>query len=107
METISLKKVTVVVTACTVGAFMVNAKEDDKVSVETQKLEQVAHNSQQPIAFKILIEKLDKDANGLLSLEELNADKNELLIKSFKTLDSNKDSNISEAEYNTFVTTAL
>jgi len=92
MKNISLINVSIlVVTAAFVSNF-VNA--EDKLT--KSKNEQVKYSD--------LIANLDTDKNGLLSQTETLASKNKVLQGTFKKIDLNGDEQISEQEFNHFVT---
>lgn len=105
MEAISLKKVTAIVSICTFGAFMVNAESSKNEVAEVMKTAEVKQVVNAPITFKALIEKFDKDANGLLSVAELTTSQSDKLLKVFTQMDSNGDSGVSEKEYNQYIAT--
>lgn len=106
MEAISLKKVTAIVSICTLGVFLVNAKENDI----TQLVEKTAPLAEKVVSqvgqFEELIKLFDKDNNGLLSQSELTESGKELLIKSFSDIDTNADLGVSQEEFNQFLSIA-
>lgn len=107
MEPISLKKVTAVVSICTMGAFFVNANEPvalkaspelkDSVKKVTQKV------TQKLSQFDQLVKKYDVDNNGELSQTEIKVSKNTDLIAAFTQIDANADAGISAKEYQQYV----
>ncbi len=106
MEAISLKKVTAIVSICTLGAFLVNAKEND-ISQVVEKTAPLAEKVVSQVGkFEELIKLFDKDNNGLLSQSELTKSGKELLIKSFSDIDTNADLGVSLEEFNQFLSIA-
>lgn len=109
MNNVSLLKLSGLVVAaafasCTVGAVeklddVATAKVDAaKVNVQTQ-----AVKASDVVDGKVLFAPLDKDQNGVISAEELDTAKNELLQKEFDKIDANKDKGISEEELNLYL----
>lgn len=104
METISLKKVTAIVTLCTIGSYLANANANETSSKSAEKNISVkAVNNSKNIAFAPLVKQFDVDNNGLLSAAEVKASKEKSLINHFSEIDLNTDAGISEAEYNQYI----
>lgn len=101
MNNVSLLKLSGLVIAaafasCTVGAV-------EKVDAEKVSIEKVAVTVNEVVDSKVLFAPLDQDKNGVISAEELDTAKNELLQKEFKNIDANQDKGISEEELNAYL----
>ena len=106
MKNISLLKVTAFVVTAAFGSNFVNA--DDKVNqaieqanAEAPKVEASAVAEQ--LQFSSLLEKLDNDKNGTLSVSEVSANQSKLLLEEFTKMDVNQDKEIDETEYNNYL----
>ncbi len=98
MKNISLVKVTFMVVVAALASSFVSADED-----VNKTLEQAQEILAPQIEFSELIEKLDSDKNGMLSEEEVSVTQSKLLQEEFKKMDNNKDKQIDEAEYNSYL----
>ncbi|MFT4725340.1 MAG: hypothetical protein ACI9O3_001015 [Colwellia sp.] len=111
MNSISLTKVTLLVGTCALASYFVNA--GDKVaSLDIPIAEQAGIK---PVATKMLsvdnvakstpaiLTQFDEDKNGLLNEAEVIASKDEKLVKHFKDIDKNSDTEISASELKTYL----
>jgi len=96
----SLIEVSLVVMGAALAAFIVDAKEPVEInsleSVKTVEVAEVKTN------FSQLIAKFDADKNGTLNKSEVAKSKNDVLMRNFKTIDTNKDESISTQELKDF-----
>ena len=99
MKNINLSTITALVIA---SALTTNVYAEGEVKTETQPQAEVVKIEKQP-GFSALIEKLDSNKNGTLSLEEISVAQNKVLQAEFNNIDANQDLQIDEAEYNRFV----
>jgi phosphoribosylcarboxyaminoimidazole (NCAIR) mutase len=114
MNSISLKKVTLLVGTCALASYFVSA-EDNVASLEVPAVEQVVTK---PAATKVLsadklvkvdksiptlLTQLDHDKNGSLNEAEVIASKDDQLVKHFKDIDKNADAEISEVELKSYL----
>lgn len=100
MSKTSLIEVSLVVMGAALAAFIVDAKEPVAIntleSVKTVEVAEVKTN------FSQLIAKFDTDKNGTLNKSEVANSKNDVLMRNFKTIDTNKDASISTQELKDF-----
>jgi len=109
MNHISLKKVTLLVSTCVLASYFVSA--DEKVtSLNTPTIEAVSAkvaSDSLSIAIKdipALLTKFDSNKNGLLNKAEVATSKSEMLVKHFKDIDQNADTEISIVELQHYFT---
>jgi len=98
MKNVSLLKVTFMVVVAALASNLVNADDDVQKTIEHAKPIIVPQ-----IQFSELIEELDSDKNGMLSEEEVSVTQSKVLQEEFKKMDTNEDSQIDEAEYNSYL----
>lgn len=111
MESISLKKMTLVVVLCAAGGFLVNANEspnqvdenkaknDVVTKAEKQSTETLTKADKESPVFARLLKKSDKNKDGSLSKAELTEALDSQLIAVFDKIDTNKDLLITEQEF--------
>lgn len=93
MNKASLIEVTGIVLVAAFATFIVDAKQPEEVS----KLAK-ANTSVKQTDFSYIVTKFDADQNGLLSKSEIEASKNDVLMRNFKAIDANQDESISTEE---------
>lgn len=110
MNSISLTQVSAFVVAVSMASFLVNADDalahshDDNTTAQTEDsaaIEEMVEVEESNDRFTFT--SLDTDKNGKLSQQEVNAGKNNWLVKSFKQIDSNEDESLTEQELVDFV----
>ncbi len=104
MKNISLTKVSVMVFTAITASFIVNA--NDSAIANESFIEVAAIDQSKQKIDKIAFNAIDTDKNGLLSLEEVMASNNQVLVTSFKKIDSNADSSVSQQELTSFLATS-
>jgi hypothetical protein len=105
MKNISLIKVTaIVITVGFASNFVYAENKVDKAidKVQTDVAEIVEEAKQ--VNFPDLLKELDSDKNSKLSQTEVSADKNTILQEEFNKMDLNKDKQIDELEFNSYIT---
>lgn len=104
MTTINLAKIILSVAFATVATFSVNANE-----ILSEKAEATIESSAslQAETFSQLLSAFDADKDGALSEVELSTSNNDALKIAFKSLDANKDANISEDEFSAYISQKL
>jgi len=116
MNNISLMKVTFAVALATLGSCIVSAEDDIQQDITKlkqdikQNINKVSNKVEKHRSFSSLISTLDKNQNGQLSKSEITFANDKLLEQAFDKIDSNADSEITEKEFQTFlskVNTAL
>jgi len=108
MNNLSLVKITLGVAIATVTTFIVNANEILPKITEVESAITTESTSLSPSqTFSQLLSQFDVDNNGTLSESELSTSGNEALQIAFKSLDVNEDTNLSEDEFSTYISTQL
>ena len=110
MKSISLTQVTAFVVVVSLAAFFVSAEDAFAHSIKDNSVAHSEHSISTEITDTVVetserftFTSLDTDKNGKLSQKEVNAGKNEWLVKSFKDIDSNADESLTEQELVDFV----
>lgn len=105
MNSISLTQVSAFVAAVCMASFFVNADDELFHNHERSTAAQIEQTlAEEPVEAieesndRFTFTSLDTDKNGKLSQKEVEAGKNEWLVKSFKQIDSNADKSITEQE---------
>jgi len=101
MKNINLLKVTAIVITAALASNFVNA--EDKISTTIEASQPEVAKIEQQLSFPALITELDGDANGMLSQDEVAVSHLTFLQEEFNTIDANQDSQIEEAEFNSFI----
>ncbi|NRA70309.1 MAG: hypothetical protein HRU24_04745 [Gammaproteobacteria bacterium] len=75
----------------------------NSAAVELKKLDSLEIQPVKQLSFKDIIKNLDTDQSGTLSWSEVKNSDDELLQNAFSKIDLDKDAEITEFEFNTFL----